>query len=445
MRSRAARVTSSAVAWIAIAGAAAFLFTSEQQLSSRRAALRVFDQQAREAAEALADVRAGQQAYVAAGQGVAFWVPKVAALVDQSTTLINTLRSAAVSDGAQQELAQALSAIAQLGNVDRRARDYIRDGEQLMAGDVVFAEGGDVATAALHQVEAARLAEARAFDADEAALRRREAGALGGAAGLTALILILLAFANGPSAYRAAPPATSTSMAASAAAASTPGPLTAGDRSLRKPLLDASVRAGAGSATTSANALSEGLPEPWFEPSVESSPASEPDSVHALRAAASVCTGFGIARHTSDLSPLLAEAGHLMNATGLIVWLGSAEGHDLRPVLAHGYPEHVLSRIPPVPRGADNAAAAAYRTGSLQIVPAKPGVSAGALVTPILGAEGCIGALTAEIRDRGETLETVQALGTIFAAQLAGLLSASATAMSAEGDHHVTVDRMASA
>jgi hypothetical protein len=43
-------------------------------------------------------------------------------------------------------------------------------------------------------------------------------------------------------------------------------------------------------------------------------------------------------------------------------------------------------------------------------------------VAPILGAQGCIGALSAEIRGGGEASESVQALAAIVAAQLAGVL-----------------------
>ena len=113
-----------------------------------------------------------------------------------------------------------------------------------------------------------------------------------------------------------------------------------------------------------------------------------------------------------------------MDATGLIVWLGNASGADLRPVLAHGYSAQVLARMPTVPRSADNAAAAAYRTGVLQIVLARPGTSAGAIVAPLLSPEGCIGALSAEIAGGGEASDSVQALAAIFAAQLAGVLPA---------------------
>ena len=112
-----------------------------------------------------------------------------------------------------------------------------------------------------------------------------------------------------------------------------------------------------------------------------------------------------------------------MDASGVIVWMGSANGADLRPVLSHGYNAQTLAHLPAVPRSADNAAAAAYRAGTLQIVLSRPGGSSGAVVAPILSADGCVGALSAEIRSGGEGFESVQALASIIAAHLANVLS----------------------
>ena len=126
------------------------------------------------------------------------------------------------------------------------------------------------------------------------------------------------------------------------------------------------------------------------------------------------------------MTRILGRAADLLDASGLMVWMGTTSGGDLRPVLAHGYSSQMLARIPPVARSADNAAAAAYRSGTLQIVLSRPGVSIGAVVAPILSADGCIGALSAEIRGGGETSELVQALAAIFASHLAGVLATSA-------------------
>jgi hypothetical protein len=147
------------------------------------------------------------------------------------------------------------------------------------------------------------------------------------------------------------------------------------------------------------------------------------ESMPILKAAVDVCTELNRARDFDDLNKLLGHAANVIEASGLIVWVGSAAGASLRPVLAHGYSAQALARMPPVARSDDNAAAAAFRTGELQIVCKRPGVSRGALAAPLLSREGCIGALTAEIKDGGESSHDVQAIAAILAAQLAGILA----------------------
>jgi hypothetical protein len=95
-------------------------------------------------------------------------------------------------------------------------------------------------------------------------------------------------------------------------------------------------------------------------------------------------------------------------------------------VLAHGYSDGTLARIPTVARAADNAAAAAYRTATLQIVRSRPHASQGAVIAPLVGPDGCIGALTAEIRDGQEASDATRALAQIFASHLAGVLASAA-------------------
>lgn len=141
-----------------------------------------------------------------------------------------------------------------------------------------------------------------------------------------------------------------------------------------------------------------------------------------IKAAADLATDFGRVRDLDDLKQLLGRTAEAMEASGLLVWMGSLGGDDLRPLLAHGYNDQTLARIAPVARTDTNAAAAAYRTGQLQIVVSKPG-SSGALVAPILVPGGCIGALSAEFRG-AETSETVQAFATIVAGHLATVLGA---------------------
>src|SRR5207249_4109466 len=142
--------------------------------------------------------------------------------------------------------------------------------------------------------------------------------------------------------------------------------------------------------------------EEWAHPSqpvaaaVEASPPPPPPVSPFPGIAAELCTEFGRVRDVDDLKRMLARAADSMDANGLVVWLESPGGADLQPVVAHGYSPQVVARMPAVSRSANNAAAAAYRTGLQQIVPSTPGRASGAIVAPILAPGGCIGALSAE-------------------------------------------------
>jgi hypothetical protein len=414
MRSRAARLTFCVVAWAALAAAGFFLIQAETQISQRREAFRAFDQHAREATDALADMRAAQHAYLAAGQGVAFWMPKVAALLGDVARDVDRLRASAASGEAGASLIEAAANITEFTNVDRRARDYLQSGQTLMAGDVVFTEGGETAALAARQVESARLAERRTLDASEAAVRRQEAIVLGAAAGLGALVMAMLAFA--------APGKARVEATANAGASRTEAsPEPRSDLVLRDPVPPPK----APTKTTADPAPQEITPIP-------SAPAGAKGglprgSVPLLKAAADLCTELSRVNDAGELQRLLARAADIMDASGLVVWIGSPAGADLRPALTHGYPDQVLARMQTVPRSASNAAAAAYRTGALQIVLKRPG-SNGAVVAPLLSPEGCVGAFSAEILSGSETADCVQALAAIFAAQFAVVLAGPASA-----------------
>jgi hypothetical protein len=142
-----------------------------------------------------------------------------------------------------------------------------------------------------------------------------------------------------------------------------------------------------------------------------------------LRAASQLCTDLGRVSDLDELTSLIGQAADVMDASGVVIWVASADGTYVQLALSHGYAPQVTARMSRIMRSADNAAAAAYRTGQMQIVLARPGESNGAVVAPLLSADGCIGALSAEIRGGGESSESVQALAAIFAAQLAGVLN----------------------
>jgi hypothetical protein len=377
MRSRTARWSVCAIAVIALAASAFIVFHTEQQMAPRRAALRTFDASAREAAAVLGSVRAAEQAYVAAGQGVGAWMTKVAELTDTAQGDVDNLRTIAASTDARAALMEAGASIAEFSNVDQRARDYIKAGQPLMAADIVFTEGDDTAATAAKRVETATVSEHAVFDAFELGERKAELYALGGASLITLLTLVLLA---GVSANATEP--------------------------------------AGGLADTSLGHA--GAPPGKDVKEIQELPRT---TAPALKTAAELCTEFGRVRNADDLTRLLGRTADALESSGLVVWLGTGPGGELRPAIAHGYPAQTLARMPSIPRSADNAAAAAYRTGSLQIVLARPGTSSGAIVAPLMSPDGCIGALTAEIKGGAETSDTVQSLAAIFAAQLAGVLA----------------------
>ena len=372
------------MALIAIGVAAFLLIRTERQIGERASALRAFDRHAREASDALAEARVAQHGYVAAGQGEAFWMSKVTASGEMVHMAMVALGQNATPAG-RTAVAEATETAWEFGDIDKRVREYITSGQQLMAADVIFTEGSDAAATAGRQVETARLAEHQAFDRDLAEMRRQQAITIAAAAGVCALVVLGLI------------PIRRTAIAAAALESSS---------SMSIAPFPVGVPAAPASAET-----------------------TSPTAGELFRTAADLATDFGRVRDLEELTRILARAADVLDASGLMVWMGSATGGDLRPVLAHGYSSQMIARIPPVPRSADNAAAAAYRSGTLQIVLSRPGVSSGAVVAPILSADGCIGALSAEIRGSGETSELVQALATIFASHLAVVLAATPSEM----------------
>ena len=392
MSLRPGRLVLIAIAWIALGGSAYIAVHEQQQIEQRRASLKVFEASAGDATDALADAQAGQQAYVAVGQDAREWMPKVAAYLQTASTAIDALRPIAHSQAAGPALLDASATVTQMVKIDQRLREHVAGGETRAASELVFSQAADAASSAVSDLATATAAEQQSTEGLELSLRRVQMNVLGGATVLVGLIVAVLG--------------------------------------LVRPVTDGDVETGA--ADDLAPEVTAGLMHaPADDAGAALTSPAPPPSAAALRDIAALCTEFARARTGAELTALLEKSAGAMNARGLIVWLGDPDGADLRPVLAHGYSDATLARIRHVPRTADNAAAAAYRTGALQVVPSRPGASQGAIVAPLLAAEGCIGALTAEVRDRGEESESTRALALIVAAELAGVLAATADASAA--------------
>ena len=400
MRSRSARLTLCALAWIALGAAAVYVTHAQSEIDQRRAALRAFELSARDATDALQDVQAGQHAYVSAGQDAREWMTKVAAYLRTATGAIDTLRATALSPASKPSLQDASTATTAVAAIDRRVRGQIGQGDFRQAAEIVYSESEDTASSAVADLESAISTERQAAESVEAGQRGAQIYSLAGVAAIAALVIGFLGMYSSDA---------------------TPEVMPSGGQ-----------ETSPGFSTAHPGLALDGA----FDESFAERPFSAALSTQLLTRVSGLCTDFGRARSADDLRPLLQQSADLMRARGIIVWLGDGVGGDLRPVLAHGYNDSTLARLSNVSRHADNAAAAAYRTGDVQIVKSRDGAALGAIVAPLLSTDGCIGALTAELRDHGEEgSDDTRALAVIMASQLAGALAEAAAAAATSAAH----------
>jgi hypothetical protein len=382
MARRAARVTLLLLLVAALAGAAALIAREERAAAAARAAATNVDVVSWRVLHDVSEARTGLQAYGVPGQEVASWRKKVGAALTSATDAVDDLRIRVNDAGALNDLDAAAAALDTLTEVDARASRLAGFESRPQAASLVFADGLEAAAVVARRVESARQAEQQAVDRSLLARRRVQAAAAG-TAGLAALLVALLL-------------APRTSVPASASGAAAPTEASPENQE----------RAAAPAVTMA--------PEPA---AVAAAVDAEP-----LRAAAELCTDFARLVDSHELPALLERAAGLLDASGLIVWVADPPRQRLQPLLTHGYPASALARLPVIPREADNATAAAYRGGRVEVVFSNAS-SPGAIVVPILTGDGCVGVMAAEVRHGRETSETLPALARIVAAQLAAVVA----------------------
>ncbi len=140
-----------------------------------------------------------------------------------------------------------------------------------------------------------------------------------------------------------------------------------------------------------------------------------------LGTVASICTELARVADTQSLPAILERAAALLDASGIVLWIADPDGREMSPVITHGYPPQMVSRLGTLPGDAENATAAAFRTSLLQTVRASA-TAAGAIAAPLVTAGGCVGVMAAEMRNEGEKDASKLAAARIVAAQLATLV-----------------------
>jgi cytoskeleton protein RodZ len=154
-------------------------------------------------------------------------------------------------------------------------------------------------------------------------------------------------------------------------------------------------------------------PPPVAETPVEPQPAAKEFS-----AITELCAALDRTTAPREVGLLLDYATIILEATGMVVWTWDPRASALKPTRVHGYPVETAARLPMVRPDADNATAAAFRSAEIQIVQGGDHVS-GAVVAPLLTPAGCLGVLAIELQHGGEQEESVRALATRLAAQVA--------------------------
>jgi hypothetical protein len=335
---------------------------------------------------ALANFRAAQAAYVAAGQGPDFWVARTGELAATLRSSIQQFADATVSPDARARYDAATGALTELLAIDGRARDNVERDQRLFASDLVFMDALEPAGRLHDEIEFARAAEVAAGNARADRLAKLRLGM--NAIALGFVLVVMFYFGRTASEERAPSIVAATVPVAKARAAPEPAP----------------VRI----APPAAPSISPPLPK--AEPAV------------SLSGAADLCVDLGRLMDERDLPNLLERAARVLYAKGLVVWTVDADGARLRPLLAHGYSDRVLARLGTLQVDADNVTSLAFRTLQPQkmVSPEKGG--AGAVAVPLINATGGVGVLAAEIRSATPD-EQMMAVARILAAQLSSLLA----------------------
>jgi hypothetical protein len=404
--------------------AASYLFWKGESLARvQTAEAGSFDASARAAERLLLELRAAQRAYVAAGQAGDFWAARVAQGVESMRKATTALRAGATTAQARTSLDEILSTVDDFVRIDKRAVEYIRRDQRLLASDVIFADGVEVTDAALTSLEQARTAEAAARAEAVDTARRRGIFAI--TAGAAAAVLAVLLLLPSPNPARTAGIGGRPASIHATDQRRTDSTLAAAEGEARsRPGRAAVPVEGEAPGSTAASATDEVAPT-LVEPQLARTSAEQPALVETAHTdfigVASLCVDLARVVDTRALPSLLDRAAFILDASGIILWIADPDGRELNPIFAQGYPQQLVNRLGTIPRDAQNATAAAFRTSLLQTVMADE-ISAGAIAAPLVTPGGCVGVMAAEVRHDSERQNMKLAAATIVAAQLATLV-----------------------
>ena len=333
----------------------------------------------------LSDLRGTQQAYVANGQDLDAWLARATVEITGVSAGLGDLETRSLTAGAIDAIADARTTLERWHRIDSLAREYAADEQTLLASDLAFTDGRDLAARAADHLEIARAIEHQANTRQSDQRRRAQLGAVFGVVGVALVVTVLL-------------------LPLRPFQASGGDPVDM-DSDEDQPIIEPR----------------EPTPIVSGEPAV-SSPPTDPD----LLAAARVCTDLAQLSDGAGLDDVLERISSLFDARGLVLWVRDTDQSRLRPAAAHGYGSGRIERMGHVSLDADNVTAQAFRTAECQTISGGDNAPGG-MAVPLLTASAtnrCAGVLALELRPGRETNEAVQATASFIAAQLATLIGA---------------------
>jgi hypothetical protein len=350
-----------------------FLQKIDGDINAQRASADTLREQAAALSATIADVRAGQFAYVARGQGEAFWISRVESLMPTLQTEIAAFGASLTTPAAQSAFRAGSAALENFRTLDSRVKEFVQSGNALLATDLIFSDGLESTETATAQMMAALNEELQMRSSSIGALRSRQLAVLSGGAGAFVLLMMGLA-----------------------------------------------ITGAAGAVSKEAESAPVAPVEPVrFEAPL---PKARAAVTPKLLRTAQLCSELARVGESQQLPSLLERAAKVLDASGIIVWVAEPSRQALTPAISHGYEDKVVSRMGSIHRDANNAAAAAYRSSEVRTV-AGDAFTSGAMIVPLMTSDGCVGVLSAEMKGGSEKDESSQALASIFAAQLATLVA----------------------
>ena len=376
MHRRALRHGLVVLLFVAAAGAAAFGWSVDQQISRLAAAGHTTSARFDALVQAIARFDAAQQLFEPGREPETDWLTRVRRLLTQIETDAKGLHGSQDSAPATRAFDDVTERVA---SAVATAEENLRDGHELMAADLLQDEAKPGAEAMRAAVLEWRAAEDNATDTTRAALMRQLWMVFGGTAAFWALGVLLLA----PRPAVAAPAAASLTI-------------------LSEPAGEAAISASVEAAPTEAPA-----------------PAAMPPGVDLIPAA-ELCAEIARADSGETLATLVDRAAGVIGASGLVVWL---EGSDaLVPALAHGYGPHAQGLLGRLPFSEENVTTRAWHSGELQWVDGSMRTRA-ALAAPMFQGPRRTGVLAVELADGTVASPLTRALTSILAAQFAAAVS----------------------